>query len=271
MKKRLNNGVEIPILGLGVYQLPSGEATKNTILEALKLGYRHIDTAKIYRNEADVGAAIKASPIPRSEIFVTTKLWNSDHGYQRTLQACEESLERLQLDYLDLYLIHWPVEGKRLESWRAMETLLKEGKCRAIGVSNYMVRHLEELLEVCQIIPAVNQIELSPYNYRYLQPVVDYCRAREIALVAYSPLTKGQKLNDPVLRRIAREYHKSPAQVLLRWAIQHDFIVIPKASRIAHLQENMEIFDFTLSEDHMNVLDGLNENLITGWDPTHAP
>lgn len=268
---RLNNGVEIPFLGLGVFQSPPGETTRKAVLYALEAGYRHIDTAKIYGNEQDVGQAIRESGIPRSEIFVTTKLWNQDHGYDATLKAFTKSNQRLGLDYIDLYLIHWPVRGLRLETWRAMETLLAEGKCRAIGVSNYLVRHLEELLDHCRVIPAVNQIELSPYCYLYRKETVDFCRAKGIWLEAYSPLTKGEKLRDPKLVKIASKYHKTPAQILIRWALQHQFIVIPKSVRRDRIRENAQVFDFSISPEDMSYLDTFNENLTTGWDPTHAP
>lgn len=214
--KFLNNGVTIPALGLGVFRSPAGEMTRNAVLHALEAGYRHIDTAKIYGNEESVGQAIRESGIPRSEIFLTTKLWNSDHGYDATLRACDESLTKLGFHAVDLYLVHWPVQGLRLETWRAMETLLAEGKARAIGVSNYMVHHLEELLEHANVVPAINQIELSPYNYLYRKEVVDLCRANDIQVEAYSPLTKAQKLHDPKLVELARKYSKTAAQILIR-------------------------------------------------------
>lgn len=267
----LNNGVEIPILGLGVYQSRAGEETRNAVRCALGIGYRHIDTARIYGNEKDVGAAVRDSDIPRAEIFVTTKLWNSDHGYDTTLRACEGSLKRLGLDYIDLYLVHWPVEKLRLESWRAMEALLAEGKCRAIGVSNYMVRHLKELLSNCKVKPAINQIEMNPYIYQHFLEVVEMCRQQGIAIEAYSPLTKGRKLKNPQLVKIARKYQKSPAQILIRWALQQQFVVIPKSARAERIRENADVFDFNISQEDMAELDSLNEDLVTGWDPTDAP
>jgi diketogulonate reductase-like aldo/keto reductase len=266
----LNNGVEIPVVGLGVFRRPAGEATKSAVRYALEAGYRLIDTAKIYGNEASVGEAIRESGIPRSEVFVTTKLWNADHGYEATRRACAGSLRKLGLDTLDLYLVHWPVEGLRLETWRAMETLLAEGRCRAIGVSNYMVQHLEELLEHCVVAPAVNQIELSPYNYLSRKEVVDLCRAQGIQIEAYSPLTKGLKLKDPKLVRIAQTYAKSTAQVLVRWAVQHGFVVLPKSSSRERIRQNADVFDFAISEADMATLDSFDENLVTGWDPTEA-
>ena len=268
----MNNGTEIPWIGLGVYRSPSGITTQNAINYALDAGYIHVDTAKIYGNEQDVGQAIRNTQIPREEVWVTTKIWNADHGYEKAIKAGNESLKKLGFDYIDLLLIHWPVEGGvRLETWRALENLLDDGKCKAIGVSNYMVRHLEELLDNCSVPPAVNQIELSPYNYLYRKEVVDYCRSNKILLEAYSPLTKGKKLNDPSLVEIASKYTKSSAQLLIRWAIQQGFIVIPKSTNENRIRENSNIFDFTISKEDMSRLDSFNEELITGWDPTDTP
>jgi len=265
-KIKLNNGVEMPILGLGTYQMASGREAKEAILSALEAGYTHIDTAKIYGNEGDVGKAIRTSGLPREEIFVTTKLWNADHGYHKAQKACERSLKLLGLSYIDLYLIHWPVKDIRRETWRAMEQLHVQGKCRAVGVSNYMTRHLEELLKSSSIIPAVNQVEFHPYLF--LQDLLRFCREYRIQLEAYSPLTKGQKLDDPKLISIASKYSKTPAQVLIRWALQHEIVVIPKSTRRERILENAEVFDFSLSEEDMRALDSFNENFRTSWDPT---
>ena len=267
----LNNGVKIPVIGLGVFQNPAGESTRNAIRYALKAGYRHIDTARIYRNEQDVGRAIRESGIAREDIFITTKLWNSDQGYNSTLSACDKSLDKMELDYVDLYLMHWPVRHLRLESWRAMEKLLAEGKCRSIGISNFMDHHLRELLAQCEIIPAVNQIELSPYNYLQRRDTISICQDHNIMVEAYSPLTKGRKLNDPGLVKIALIYNKTPAQILVRWALELGFIVIPKSVRESRIYENADVFDFSISQEDMLTLEGFNENLATGWDPTHAP
>jgi diketogulonate reductase-like aldo/keto reductase len=268
-KVKLNNGVEMPIFGLGTYQTESGKEAGEAVLHALEIGYRHIDTAAMYGNEEDVGDAIKESGIPREEIFVTTKLWNSDHGYDKALAAFEESQEKLGLDYVDLYLIHWPVEDLRKESWRALEKLLKEGRCRAVGVSNYMTWHLEELLEGSSTVPAVNQVEFSPYLY--LRDLHDFCRSHDIRLESYSPLTKGHQLNDPKLASIASEYSKSPAQILIRWALQKGVVVIPKSSRKERIKENAEVFDFTISDQDMEILDSFDRGLRTSWDPSTAP
>jgi methylglyoxal/glyoxal reductase len=266
---RLNNGVEIPRLGLGVFRAPRGEETRQAVSDALALGYRHIDTARIYGNERDVGTAVRDSGLPRQEIFVTTKLWNDDQGYESTLRACERSLKELGLEYVDLYLVHWPVPGKRLDSWRAMEKLLADGKCRAIGVSNFTERHLEELLRDSKVVPAVNQVEFSPFLYQ--KDLVRYCEGKGIAVEAYSPLTKGQRLGDPTLVEVAKRHSRTPAQVLIRWCLQHGLIVIPKSTRKERIRENSDVFGFELSAEEMRRLDGLNEELRTSWDPTDVP
>lgn len=268
-KVTLNNGIEMPLLGLGTYMMRRGKETEDAVLWALEAGYRLIDTATLYENERSVGRALKRSGVSREEIFLTTKLWNSDHGYKRTPAAFHESLGRLGLEYVDLYLIHWPVEGLRGESWSALETLLADGKCRAIGVSNYMIRHLEELLGSCRTVPAVNQMEFSPYLFQ--RDVLDFCRARGVQLEAYSPLTRGRRLGDPALARVAEHYGKTPAQVLIRWALQHEVVVIPKSSNRERITENAEVFDFSVSPDDMERLDSRDEDLHTDWDPTDAP
>jgi methylglyoxal/glyoxal reductase len=216
-----------------------------------------------------VGAALRESGVPREEVFVTTKLWNSDHGHDRTLSACEASLGRLGLSYVDLFLVHWPVQGLRLDTWRAMETLLAQGKCRAIGVSNYMIRHLDELLARARVPPAVNQVELSPFNYP--ADLVRYCQARDIVLEAYSPLTKGLRLGHPAVVSLATKHRRTPAQILVRWALEHGFVVLPKSVRKERIEENAAVFDFSLTPDEVRALDALHEGLHTGWDPTDAP
>jgi diketogulonate reductase-like aldo/keto reductase len=268
-KIKLNNGVEMPIFGLGTYQMQNGRETYQAVLYALQIGYRLIDTAKMYENEKDVGEALRKSGVPREEVFVTTKLWNSDHGYQSTIDACDRSLKALGLSCIDLYLIHWPVGGLRNETWKAMEYLLKTEKCRAIGVSNYMIWHLEELLENSSTIPAVNQVEFSPYLYQ--KDLLEFCRSHNIQLEAYSPLTQGHKLNDPKLMAIASKYSKTSAQILIRWALQHQVVVIPKSSRKERIRENSEVFDFSISAEDMKVLDSFNQDLRTSWDPSTTP
>ncbi len=268
-KVKLNNGVEMPIFGLGTFQMRSGKETQQAILSALKAGYRLIDTAQMYGNEEDVGIALRKSGIPREEVFITTKLWNSEHGYQKALDACEESLGKLGLSYVDLYLIHWPVQKLRNETWKAMQTLLENGKCRAIGVSNYMIRHLEDLLANSETVPAVNQVEFSPYLY--LKDLLEFCRSHKIQLEAYSPLTKAHKLNDPKLAAIAKRYSKTPAQILIRWVLQKEVVVIPKSSHKERILENADVFDFEISPEDMTLLDSFKQNLRTSWDPTTIP
>ncbi len=265
---RLNNGVEMPVLGLGVWNIPAGRATQEAVRYALEFGYRLIDTAKLYGNEADVAIAARESGIPREEIFVTTKLWNTDHGYKRALRAFEESLSRMRMDYVDLYLIHWPERSGRIESWDALIDLYKAGKCRAIGVSNYMINHLEEI-RGSVVVPAVNQIEFSPFLHQ--RGVLEYCRQRGIVVEAYSPLTRGRRLKDRRLRTIAATYGRSTAQILLRWALQHGLVVIPKSVRPDHIRENANVFDFEIGSEDMRTLDALDERHHTSWDPTDVP
>lgn len=265
----LNNGVTIPRLGLGVFQTRPGDEVVNAVKWALEVGYRHIDTARIYRNEAGVGQAIRESDIPRENLFVTTKLWNSDQGYDETLRACEASLKELGLEYVDLYLMHWPVPDKRLASWQAMERLQQEGRVRSIGISNFMKRHVEELLGSAEIKPVVNQIEMSPFIYEFRKDTIDFCRDQNIYIESYSPLTKGRKLSDPKLVALAEKYGKSPAQILIRWSLQHDFITIPKSANENRIRENAQVYDFQLSREDMNTLNSFDEQLTTGWDPTN--
>jgi diketogulonate reductase-like aldo/keto reductase len=266
----LNNDVKIPILGLGLYLSSSGEQARKALSVALNVGYRHFDTAKFYGNEEDVGLAVRESDIPREELFVTTKLWNDDHGYDSALKAFDSSLTKMQIDYVDLYLIHWPVRGLRLDSWKALEKIYSEGKTRAIGVSNYMIHHLRELLDNCQVVPAIDQFEISPFNYQSRKEVIEFCHSHNIQVEAYSPLTKGRKLNDPDLFEIGKIYDKSPAQILIRWALQHQLIVLPKSSNEQRIMENADVFDFFLSNEDMHTLDSLDENLSTSWDPMNT-
>lgn len=261
----LRSGGSIPQVGLGVWQAPRGEVTREAVLAALRLGYRHVDTARIYGNERDVGAAVRDSGIPRADVFVTTKLWNDDQGFDEALRAFDASLGRLGLDYVDLYLLHWPVAGKRLDSWRALERIKAEGRARHIGVSNFLVPHLEELLAKASEPPAVDQIEIHPFlQHRETRA---FCKKHGIVVEAYSPLTRGERLGDPVVVSVAERVARSPAQVLLRWAIQHDLVVLPKSTRAERIAENAALFDFTLDAAAMKELDGLEEGLATGWDP----
>lgn len=266
---KLNSGVEMPVLGLGVYQIPAGRATEEAVKFALKIGYRHVDTAKLYGNEESVGKAIRESGLPRDQVFVTTKLWNSDHGYEAAIRAGEASLKRLGLGHIDLYLIHWPVQGLRDDSWRALVELKRRGVCRSIGVSNYTVKHLQELLADSDHIPDVNQVEFNPFLYQ--EELLSFCNENKIQLEAYSPLTRGYKLRHPVVVEVARRYSKSPAQVMIRWGLQHGLVVIPKSSRPERIRENSEVFDFEITAADMRKLDALGEDLRTDWDPTDAP
>jgi len=257
----LNNGVEIPRLGLGVYQSPIGELTRHTVGYALKVGYRHIDTASLYGNEKDVGGAVLESGLSREEIFITTKVWDTDQGYDSTLDACERSLRRLGLSYVDLYLIHWPVEGKGIETWKAMIQILKSGKARAIGVSNYDILQVQEVLENFDVAPTVNQVEFHPFLFQ--EELLQFCKANHIQLEAYSPLTRGKKLRHPVLIELELKYSKTSAQILVRWSLQHNLVVIPKSIHENRILENSQVFDFQLDEKDMKLLDSLNENFYS--------
>ena len=266
---QLSSGARIPQVGLGVWQTPSGTTTRQAVAAALDVGYRHIDTARIYGNEADVGAAVRASGVAREAVWITTKLWNADQGYDRALRAFDASLESLRLDYVDLYLMHWPVAGKRLDSWRALERLHQEGRARSIGVSNFLAPHLEELLAGARQVPAVNQIELTPFLQR--RETRALCAKHGIVVEAYSPLTHGKRLDHPVVADVARRVGRSVAQVLLRWGLQHGLVVLPKSTKPVRIAENGALFDFTLDDRAMNELDALEEGLVTGWDPAEQP
>jgi diketogulonate reductase-like aldo/keto reductase len=261
----LRSGGSIPQVGLGVWQSPRGDVTRDAVLAALRSGYRHVDTARIYGNEADVGAAVRDSGLPRGDVFVTTKLWNDDQGFDKALRAFDTSLSKLGLDYVDLYLIHWPVAGKRLDSWRALERIKADGRARHIGVSNYLVPHLEELLASATEAPAVDQIEIHPFLQQ--RETRAFCKKNDIVVEAYSPLTSGQRLDHPVVVAVAKRIQRSPAQVLLRWAIQHELVVLPKSTHEKRIAENAKLFDFTLDAGAMKELDALEEGLATGWDP----
>jgi diketogulonate reductase-like aldo/keto reductase len=262
----LRDGREIPQLGFGVFQIRPGNETQAAVASALAAGYRHVDTATVYRNEADVGAAIRASGLPPDSVWVTTKLANADHGTATARRAFEASLDRLGMEAVDLYLLHWPHE-RRLESWRVLEQLHAEGLARSIGVSNFLVHHLDELLARASVPPAVNQIELSPFLYRSREDVVRRCLEEGIALEAYSPLTKGRRLDHASVRTIAVEVGRTPAQVLIRWSLQKGLIVLPRSSNAQRIAENAAVFDFVLDDSQMARLDALDEGLTTGWDP----
>lgn len=263
-----NDGTAMPLLGFGTYQIPNGGACYRAVRHALDAGYRHIDTAALYGNEEDVGRAVRDSGIARAELYVTTKLWNADQGYDSALRAFERSLKRLGLDYVDLYLVHWPEPGKRADSWRALEEIRKRGHCRSIGVSNYTVRHLEELLRSAQVMPVNNQVEFSPFLYQ--RKLLEFCAAKGISLTAYCPLTHGEKLDHPAIAQIGAKHGKTGAQVLLRWALQHNVVAIPKSARNERIEENAALYDFELDANEMARLDALDEDYRTTWDPTRV-
>jgi diketogulonate reductase-like aldo/keto reductase len=260
----LHNGVLMPILGLGVWKAPEADA-EQAVETALRLGYRSIDTAKVYENEVGVGKGIKASGVNREDVFITSKVWNSDQGYESTIAAFEASLERLQLDYLDLYLIHWPVAGKFSDTWRALETLYKEKKVRAIGVSNFQTHHLDTLLETAEIVPMVNQVEFHPYLTQ--TELRTYCKQHGIQLEAWSPLMQGHFLQEPVIIELANKYDCTPAQIVLRWDIQHGVVTIPKSVTPSRIEENKDIFSFELEAEDIERLNQLNKNHRFGPDP----
>ncbi|RUS30793.1 aldo-keto reductase [Jimgerdemannia flammicorona] len=304
--RSLNDGRTIPALGFGVYQVEPGDKAVQAILWALEAGYRNIDTAACYANEESVGEAIRKrlvsshfrasenyvmssslqsppsppplaqymnygifhSGIPREEIWVTTKLWDDSHGYTNAISAFEFSLEKLGLDYVDLYLIHSPYPGKKLrtESWKGLEELHRKGLVKSIGVSNYGIHHLKELLSICTIKPVVNQIEVTPYLTR--EDLVAFCNGQNIRVEAYSPLTMGQKLKDPTLVSIARKHGKQPAQILIRWSLQRGFIPLPKSVHKERIIANADVFGWEISAEDMDALTGLNEDFVTEWDPT---
>ncbi|MDZ5474008.1 aldo/keto reductase [Bacillus sp. 31A1R] len=261
----LHNGVKMPWFGLGVFKVQEGEEVVESVKAAIRNGYKSIDTAAVYKNEEGVGQAIKDSGVPREELFITTKVWNSDQGYENTLQAFETSLEKLGLDYLDLYLIHWPVAGKYKDTWKALEKLYKDGRVKAIGVSNFHVHHLEDLLSIAEIKPMVNQIEYHPHLTQ--KEVHDFCKKEGIQLEAWSPLKQGVLLDEPVIVEIAEKHQKSPAQIILRWDLQNEVVTIPKSIKETRIIENADIFDFELTSEDMEKISSLNKNERIGPDP----
>lgn len=262
----LTNDLTIPQIGLGVYKV-SPDEIYDTVRSALELGYRHIDTASFYENEAGVGQAIKDSGIPREDLFITTKVWNTEQGYDQTLAAYQRSLDKLQIDAADLYLIHWPVPKLFPETWRALEQLYMEGRVKAIGVSNFLVHHLEELLQTAKIKPAANQIELHPKLMQ--KSTVDFCKENNIVIQSWSPLGRARYLDDGLLNKLAAKYERSPAQVIIRWHLQHGFVVIPKSTNPKRQRENINVFDFELSNEDMNLIDELEEGFRIGSHPDH--
>jgi diketogulonate reductase-like aldo/keto reductase len=267
----LNNGVKMPWMGLGVFQVKEGQELVEAVKTAILQGYRSIDTAAIYENEESVGKGIKeglkAAGLSRKDLFITSKVWNSDLGYEQTLTAYETSLKKLDLEFLDLFLIHWPVEGKYKEAWKALEKLYKEGKVKAIGVSNFQIHHLDDLMKDAEIMPTVNQVEFHPRLTQ--KELLAYCQEHHIQLEAWSPLMQGQLLDNKILKEIAGNHQKSVAQVILRWDLQNNVITIPKSTNSERIAENASVFDFSLSAEEMKRIDELNENTRIGPDPDH--
>lgn len=262
---QLSNGVKIPWFGLGVYKVENGDEVVSSVKWAIEAGYRSIDTAALYQNEDGVGQAIRESGVPREELFVTTKVWNSDQGYDSTLQAFEQSLDKLGLEYVDLYLVHWPVKGKYKDTWRALEKLHEDGKVRAIGVSNFQIHHLEDLLADAKVRPVVNQVELHPLLSQV--ELRNYCKEQGIQIEAWAPLAQGRLLDNEVLQTIGEKYGKSVAQVLLRWDLQSGIVTIPKSIKQERIVQNADIFDFELSPEDMKQIDDMNQNQRFGADP----
>ncbi|MGA4720906.1 aldo/keto reductase [Fictibacillus nanhaiensis] len=261
----LHNGVQMPWIGLGVYKAEDGDEVIQSIKWALDAGYRSIDTASLYDNETGVGQAIAESNVPREEIFITTKVWNTDQGYERTLAAFDASLERLGLDYVDLYLIHWPVPGKYNETWKALEKIYNEGRTKAIGVSNFKEHHLEDLMREAEIKPMVNQVEYHPRLSQ--EKLLAFCKEQGIQLEAWRPLLKGEIFEEPTLVELADKYNKSVAQIILRWDLQNGVVTIPKSVTQHRIEENIELFDFELSNEDMTRISVLNQDKRNGADP----
>lgn len=263
----LHNGVQMPYFGLGVYLAKDGEEVSNAVKVALNHGYRHVDTASIYNNEAGVGLGIKESDVDRKDVFVVSKVWNSDQGYDSTLRAFDASLERLGLDYLDLYLIHWPKGERSKETWKAMERIYREKRVRAIGVSNFMQHHLEDVLTNAEIVPMVNQMEFHPYLVQ--QDLVNFCKSKGIQYEAWSPMMQGNIFDLPILKQMAEKYAKTVAQVVLRWDLQKGVVTIPKSSKPERIVSNADLFDFELSAEDVHVLDNLDRGKRFGPDPNN--
>ena len=266
---KLNDGMTMPLFGLGVWRLESGKETRDAVSYALELGYIHIDTASMYNNEEDVGVAIQESSLPREKLFITTKVNSSELGYDSTLEACERSLKKLKLTYLDLFLIHKPVEGYRQNTWKALEKLKHESICRSIGVSNFSPKHLNEIFKICEFIPVVNQIEMNPFLAQ--KNISEFCRSKNIHITGYCPLARTEKSNDPTLVNIANECGKTWAQVMVRWGLQKQLTTIPKSANPKRIRENSDVFNFELNEKQMQRLDDLDEGFRLRPDPNQLP
>lgn len=273
----LSNGVKIPVVGFGTWQAAEGEGTVDAVKAALRAGYRHIDTAAAYKNEESVGKGVRESGLPRDEVFVTSKVWNTEHGYESTLQAFETSLRKLQMDYMDLYLIHWPKpkmfrdcwEQKNAETWQAMEELYAAGKIRAIGISNFMPRHIDALLKTAKVQPMVNQIKLCPGETQ--DETVSYCRERNILLEGYSPLGTGKIFDVPEMRELSEKYQRSIAQLCIRWSLQNGWLPLPKSVTETRIKENFRVFDFTITGEDMDRISGLQGCCGDTPDPDNMP
>ncbi|MEK4042874.1 aldo/keto reductase [Paenibacillus sp. FSL H8-0048] len=262
---KLANGVEMPWFGLGVFKVQEGQEVIDSVKAAIKAGYRSIDTASVYGNEEGVGQAIRESGVAREELFITTKVWNTEQGYDSTLAAFDQSLSKLGLDYADLYLVHWPIRAKYKDTWRAIEKLYADGKVRAIGVSNFQIDHLEDLLTVAKVKPMVNQVELHPLLNQ--QELREYCKAQGIQIEAWAPLAQGHLLDNEVLAEIAAHHNKTLPQVILRWDLQNGIVTIPKSVKEERIIANADIFDFELSEEESSRINGLNRDQRFGSHP----
>jgi diketogulonate reductase-like aldo/keto reductase len=262
---KLHNGVEMPWFGLGVFKVKEGQEVENSVKMAIQAGYRSIDTAAIYKNEEGVGKGIKGAGVPREELFITTKVWNAEQGYETTLKAFETSLKKLGLEYLDLYLVHWPVKGRYVDTWKALEKLYQDGKVRAIGVSNFQIHHLQDVLEIAEVKPMVNQVEYHP-KLSQLE-LLNFCKENGIQLEAWSPLMQGELLQNEVLSELSKKYNKSVAQIILRWDLQNGVVTIPKSVKEHRIKENADIFDFEISDEDMQKIHALNEDKRIGPDP----
>lgn len=254
----------MPLLGLGVYDMYNRQA-EEAVSSALEIGYRLIDTAAMYRNEVEIGNAIRSSAVPRNEIFLTTKVADGDQGYDQTLRAFDASGKKLNCEYIDLYLVHWPIKRTRKDTWKALEKLYAEKRVRAIGVANYLVPFLKELETYASVTPTVDQVEFSPYLF--LEDLLNECKRKQIQLQAYTPLVRGQRFSDPKLIKMAEKYGKTPAQIMLRWALQLGVSTIPKSSNIKRLKENFDVFDFQISQDDLLTINAFNENFRVVDDP----
>lgn len=261
----LHNGVRMPYFGLGTYQSDNDQEAIDAVRWALDAGYRHVDTAAVYKNEEGVGLGIQESSVAREEVFVVSKVWNSDQGYESTLKAFEDSLKRLKLEYLDLYLVHWPVAGSYKDTWRAMEKLYAEGRVKAIGVSNFLRHHLEDLLQTAEVVPMVNQMEFHPYLVQ--QDLVDFCASKSIQYEAWSPFMQGKLFRLDICKELERKYNKSAAQIILRWDLQKGVVTIPKSAKKERILTNAAIFDFELTADEVAFLDSFDRGERIGPDP----